>query len=95
MKVPLKRAQLAASIKKGRADRQGFVDLAAFLQWLWPMTAVPERYCRSMCMWLMEKLALLQMEHTIEPGVLFSRMLQMLSSGKSPRAKYCCLWWEC
>lgn len=69
VKVPLRRAQLADSIRKGRTDRQGFVDLGAFLQWLWPMTVAPERYCREMCMWLMDKLAVLQMEDAVQTGL--------------------------
>ena len=55
-------------MRKGRADRQGFVDLAAFLLWLWPLTRLPERYCRQMCMWLMDKLALLQMQDALQTG---------------------------
>ena len=71
VKVPLKRAHLAKSIKKTRSDRQGFVDLAAFLEWLWDMTMVPERYCREVCMWLIDKLATLQMEDAMQTGWLF------------------------
>lgn len=71
VKVPLKRAHLAESIKKTRSDRQGFVDLAAFLEWLWDMTVVPERYCCEVCMWLMDKLATLQMEDAMQTGWLF------------------------
>ena len=32
------------------------------------MTVVPERYCREMCMWLMDKLAVLQMEDAMQTG---------------------------
>lgn len=70
VKVPLKRAHLAENIKKTRSDRQCFVDLAAFLEWLWDMTVVPERYCREVCMWLMDKLATLQMEDAMQTGWL-------------------------
>ncbi len=34
------------------------------------MTVVPERYCREMCMWLMDKLATLQMEDAMHIGQL-------------------------
>ena len=68
VKVPLRRAHLADSIKVARTDRQGFVDLAAFLEWLWKLTAVPARYCQEMCMWLMDKLATLQMEDAMRTG---------------------------
>ena len=68
VKIPLRRTHLADSLKTARADRQGFVDLAAFLGWLWKLTVVPERYCRDMCMWLMDKLATLQMEEAMQTG---------------------------
>lgn len=68
VKVPLKRTHVADSIRKARSDRPGFVDLAGFLEWLWPLTAVPERYCRELCMWLMDKLATLQMEDAMQTG---------------------------
>lgn len=68
VKVPLRRPHLADSLKTPRTDRQGFVDLAAFLGWLWKLTVVPERYCRDMCMWLMDKLATLQMEDAMQTG---------------------------
>lgn len=70
VKVPLRRVRLAESIKQPRVDRQGFVDLAAFLEWLWNLTVIPERYCRQMCMWLMDKLATLQMEDAMQTGQL-------------------------
>ena len=44
------------------------MDLPAFLLWLWPLTCLPERYCRQMCMWLMDKLALLQMQDAMQTG---------------------------
>ena len=69
VKVPLRRPSLADSIRQSRSDRQGFVDLSAFLDWLWRLTVVPERICRDMCMWLMDKLATLQMEDSMETGV--------------------------
>lgn len=68
VKCPLRRPHLADSLKTPRTDRQGFVDLAAFLGWLWKLTVVPERYCRDMCMWLMDKLATLQMEDAMQTG---------------------------
>ena len=68
VKVPLRRIRVADSIKKARDDRQGFVDLAAFLDWLWRLTVLSERYCRDMCMWLMDKLATLQMEDAMLSG---------------------------
>lgn len=68
MKVPFRRTHLANSIKQTHDDRQGFVDLAAFLDWLWRLTVVPERYCRDMCMWLLDKLATLQMEDAMQTG---------------------------
>ncbi|DBA87792.1 TPA: hypothetical protein ACH3X1_004789 [Trebouxia sp. C0004] len=70
LKVPLRRTNLADSLKTPRTDRQGFVDLAAFLGWLWKLTVVPERYCRDICMWLMDKLATLQMEDAMQTGHL-------------------------
>ena len=70
VKVPLRRAHLAESIKKLCSDRQSFVDLAAFLEWLWSLTVVPERYCRQVCMWLMDKLATLQMADAMQTGQL-------------------------
>ena len=73
MKVPLRRTHLADSLKSARTDRQGFVDLGAFLAWLWKLTVVPERYCRDMCMWLMDKLATLHMEHAMQTGVHHGR----------------------
>ena len=69
VKVPLRRTHLADSLKAARTDRQGFVDLGAFLAWLWKLTVVPERYCRDTCMWLMDKLATLQMEDAMQTGV--------------------------
>ena len=71
VKVPFKRTHLSDSLRSARTDRQGFVDLAAFLAWLWPLTVVPERFCREMCMWLMEKLATLQMEDAMLEGQPF------------------------
>lgn len=70
VKVPLRRAHLAESIKKSRNERQSFVDLASFLEWLWHLTVVPERYCRQVCMWLMDKLATLQMADAMQTGQL-------------------------
>lgn len=87
MKVPLKRTHVADGIRKARSDRPGFVDLAAFLEWLWRLAVVPERYCRELCMWLMEKLATLQMEDALQTGppsclyCLLSSVIKLLIHG--------------
>ena len=76
MKVPLRRAHLADSIRHSRKDRPGFTDLAALLAWLWPFTAVNERYCRQVCMWLLDKLATLQMADAMQTGQWFKPQAQ-------------------
>ncbi|KAK9813338.1 hypothetical protein WJX73_001242 [Symbiochloris irregularis] len=53
---------LAALLEAGHeaapapATAASLTSLNAFLRWLWPLTAAPERQCRGLCMWLHERL---------------------------------------
>lgn len=60
-----RKTNVARDLRMGRADRGSFVDLEAFLEWLWGGTGMKERYCRSVCMWLFGYLAGIELEHQI------------------------------
>ena len=60
VKLPLRHKRLAESLVQEQPSRQGFANLNELLVWLWPFTVVSERRCRTVCMWLHNKLAGIQ-----------------------------------
>lgn len=69
VRLPFVHTKLADNLVEHRPERYGFPDLDALLTWLWPFTAAAERRCRTVCMWLHNKLAVLQLLHAL-PGML-------------------------
>lgn len=47
-----RRPAVVESLKKSKPDRVSIQDLAEFLEWLWPLTAAPQRFLRGNAVWL-------------------------------------------
>lgn len=68
-----KRPRVVESLREADPARAGPPDLAAFLTWLWPLTAAPERRARANAQWLHRHLAtLLLAEPEESTGVMIS-----------------------
>ena len=67
-----KRPSVLDDLQVERQDRPGFATLAAFLDWVWPLTVSPSHYCREMAMWILERISSLVYAESdqMKPGIL-------------------------
>lgn len=56
-----KRPKVVDKLRSSKATRQRLPDLSSFLEWLWPLTAAPQRFFRGHAIWLHKHLATLQL----------------------------------
>ena len=57
--VLYKRPAVLEGLQAEQEQRPAFIDLAAFMQWLWQLTVAPQNVCRRVAMRTMERMAAL------------------------------------
>ena len=99
-----KRPRVVESLLEGDPARAGLPDLAAFLTWLWPLTAAPERHARANAQWLHRRLAALLLAETEPTGAAATLALPPASyhcwianmgqgASATPVSLHCCIVW--